>query len=353
VFSNYSGAIASARRLKGAALDSSLKATLASTLGVFFVIGPAVGFGSAKQISPKLQQAPTPTQAAAEELQQARVLAQSDSAQGHFLLGYILFREIQTTAAAKGMMRHDADASLAHIRDANAKASLAEFTEGAKYAKPTAFDLKIVAFDYILLGDSVDADKWLTRVVEWNPKDADAWYNLGRTKYTENRFAEAIHAFEECLKLDPKNEKAEDNLGLSYYGLGHTEEALTAYKTAIEWQSGAAEKDAEPFIDLGTLYLEQNRPKDALPYLQQATQVAPQDPKGHEKLGKAFLVLEELPQAQSELEKAIALAPDVASAHYILGQVYKKEGMMDKAKAEFDRTTALNGTHSSSQKTMQ
>lgn len=370
MFSNYSGAVASARRLKVAALDSSLKATLASTLGVLFAIGPAVGYGLAKQISPKLQQAPPPTQAATPELELARALAQSDparaeatvrqylqghadSADGHFLLGYVLFREIQVQAGAKETMRHDADASLAHFRDEHARASLAEFTEGAKHAKPSEFDLKIVAFDYILLDDSADADKWLTRAVEWNPKDADAWYNLGRTKYTENRFEESIHAFQVCLRLEPKNEKAEDNLGLSYYGLGRAEDALAAYRTAIEWQSGAAEKDPGPFIDLGTLYLEQNRPKDGLPYLLQATQIAPEDAKGHEKLGKAFLIMEQLPQAQSELEKAVALAPDVASSHYILGQVYRKEGMMDKAKAEFDRTTALNGTHSSSKGTMQ
>jgi tetratricopeptide (TPR) repeat protein len=277
----------------------------------------------------------------------------ADSADGHFLLGYILFREIQTQARAKGTMQDSVDTSLAQFRDAHAKASLAEFTLGAKYHEPGAFDLKIVALDYVLLGDDADADKWLTHSIERNPADSDAWYNLGRTKYTENRFEEAVHAFEECLKLAPKNVRAEDNLGLSYYGLGRADDALAAYKTAIEWQSQAAQKDPEPFIDLGTLYLEQNRPKDALPYLLEATRVAPGDAKGHEKLGKAFSQLDELPKAQSELEKAVELAPKVASLHYMLGQVYRREGLTDKAKAEFQRTEELNGTHSSSQKTME
>jgi len=370
VFRTYNAALAPPRKLKGATLDSSVKATLVSTLGVLFAVGPAMGHGLAWQTSPKLQQAPPPTQPAAEELQQARALAQSDpaqaemrvrqfltahrdSAEGHFLLGYILFREIQTQAGVKGATRYDVNASLAHFRDEHARESLAEFTEGAKYVKPSEFDLKIVALDYVLLGDSVDADKWLTQAVEWNPKDADAWYNLGRTKYTENRFEEAIHAFQECLKRDPKNIKAEYNLGLSYYGLGRVEDALATYKAAIDWQANAAQKDPEPYIELGTLYLEQNRPEDALPYLREATQVAPEDAKGHEKLGKTYSVLEKLSEAQSELEKAVALAPDVASSHYMLGQVYRKEGMMDKAKAEFERTTALNGAHSSDKKTME
>lgn len=366
MFNSYSRAATAARRLKSAALDLSLTAAVASALGILLGMGPAAGHGPAKQISPNLQQAAPSAQSAVGELQQARALADkgetteaetaarqflqghANSAEAHFLLGYILFREIQVQAGPKSAMRYsDVDTSIAHFRDDHARQSLDEFTEGAKYAKPSEFDLKIVAFDYILLDDSADADKWLTRAVQWSPGDADAWYNLGRTKYTENRFDEAIRAFQECLKLEPKNEKAEDNLGLSYDGLGRANDAQTAYKTAIEWQSGAAQKDPEPFIDLGVLYLEQNRPNDALPYLRQATQVAPQDAKAHEKLGKAYAALEQLPQAQSELEKAVFFAPNVASVHYMLGQVYRKEGMMDKAKAEFDRTAALNGAHSS------
>ncbi len=94
----------------------------------------------------------------------------------------------------------------------------------------------------------------------------------------------------------------------------------------------AAQKDPEPLIDLGTLYLEQNRPKDALPYLLEATRVAPEDAKGHEKLGKTFSQLDELPKAQSELEKAVALAPKVASLHYMLGQVYRRKGSWTRRK---------------------
>jgi tetratricopeptide (TPR) repeat protein len=320
----------------------------------------------------------------APELEQAWLLAESGAAtqaekivrqflgqhaqspEAHFMLGYILFREVQSEARVDGVMRYSVDASLGKFRDAHARESLAEYTEGAKYATPSAFDLKIVAFDYILLDDSGDADKWLTRVVEWNPKDADAWYNLGRTKYTENRFDEAIHAFQQCLALDVKNVKAEDNLGLSYYGLGRTNDALAAYQTAIEWEKQPLDvrrtsgddagpprsqpPDPQPFIDLGILYLDQNRSNDALPVLLQATQIAPNDAKGHEELGKAYTHLDDLPKAQAELEKAVALAPNVASLHFMLGQVYRRLGMMDKAKAEFERTEQLNGTHSSDKK---
>jgi tetratricopeptide (TPR) repeat protein len=278
------------------------------------------------------------------------------SANAHFLLGYILFREVQAQAL------HDdphPDAiysapsqSLVELRNRHAKESLAEYTAGARYQRPSAFDLKIVSLDYILLGDSIDADKWLTLSLKWDPTDSNGWYELGRTKYSENRFKEAIDAFQKCLALDPQNVKAEENLGLSYAGLGDDPQAVSAYQAAIAWQADAANKDPEPYLALGALFLEQNRPKDAIPVALQATQIAPSVSQGHELLGKAYVQANDLPKAQIELEQAVKLSPDMARLHYILGQVYRKEGFAAKAKAEFDRCAALQGTRGSDPTTM-
>ena len=133
-----------------------------------------------------------------------------------------------------------------------------------------------------------DADKWYTQAVEWNPGDSLGWYYLGRTKYNENRFEEAIAAFERCLKIDPKNVKAEDNLGLSYAGLNRTEEAIAAYKNAIAWQAGAAVKDSGPFLDLGTLLVDNNRVDEAIPHLLDAARISPDDFRIRRELGKAY-----------------------------------------------------------------
>ena len=282
-----------------------------------------------------------------------------DSANAHFLLGHILFREIHAEAKLESQLAPQVQAPMggakvlgvnsadAKDREEKAKASLAEFTAGANYRAPTAADLKVVAFDYLLLGDYFDADKWLTKMLEWAPHDSDGWYHLGRTKYSENRFAEAISAFQQCLKLDPKNVKAEDNLGLSYAGLDRREEAIAAYQKAIAWQAQSLIKDSGPFIDLGSLLLEQDRVKEAIGYLSQGAAIPPQESRAHAALGKAYSKLNELGKAQSELEKAVELAPDNASLHYVLGQVYRKQGLMEKAKIEFDRTAELNASHSS------
>jgi len=275
-----------------------------------------------------------------------------NSAAAHFLLGYTYFQEVHQKASSATEKELSEFSSFAGadpaISAAKTKASLAEYTEGAKYQVPSAFDLKVVALDYVLLKDYADADKWLTRSLNANPKDAEAWYYLGRAKYNENRFDEAIHAFQKYLNLDPKSVRGEDNLGLSYQGLGRTDEAIAAYKTAILWQKDLLNQDPGPFINLGALLLDENQPELAIAYLAQAVSIAPQSARAHEQLGKAYDRLAQLAKAQAELEKAVELAPQSARIHYVLGQVYRKQGLTEKAKLEFDRSAALRSTSPSS-----
>ena len=282
-----------------------------------------------------------------------------NSADAHFLLGHILFREIQAQAkaletpfpsqthgpmaGARTMSSHPSDVTVSKAAQEMAKASLEEFTTGAKFRNPSAADLKIVSFDYVLLADYPDADKWLTKMLEWAPSDSEGWYYLGRTKYNENRFAEAISAFQQCLKLDVK---AEDNLGLSLAGLGRNEEAAVAYNQAIAWQAESLTENPGPYIDLGSLLIDENRPQDAVALLLRAIEITPRESRAHELLGKAYTRVEDFAKAQAELEKAIELCPQAPNLHCMLAPVYRKQGLAEKAKAEYQRCDALTGTHS-------
>jgi tetratricopeptide (TPR) repeat protein len=280
----------------------------------------------------------------AERAVQQYLTTHANSADGHYLLGSIYFQEVHEQSFPPGQAEieySNPGVVDSQFKEGKAKASLAEYTEGAKYRVPSAFELKVVAFDYILLGDYPDADKWLTRALQAASEDSEGWYYLGRTKYNENRFEEAILAFQRCLKMDPVSLRAEYNLGLSYQGLGRAEEAATAFRTAIARQEHRLNQDSEPFIDLGSLLLDENQPQEALPYLLQAVAISPQEFRAHEQLGRAYEHLDQLQKAQTEFEKAVALAPQNSRLHYVLGQVYRKEGLAEKAKLEFDRSSSL------------
>jgi len=244
------------------------------------------------------------------------------SADGHFLLGYIEFREEKAVE------------------------SLAEFTAGARVRRPNAEELKTVASDYVLLRDYADADKWFTEVTVESPNDTDAWYLLGRTKYNENAFVDAISDFQRALALKPRYVEAENNLGLCWKELNDTEKAKAAFQAAIDWQ-GEAPKDPQPFLNLGTLLADLSDFDQSIPYLTKAASLSPDNPRIHEELAEAYEGQKNLTGAQAELERAVALAPNTSALHFKLGQIYRREGLRDRAQQEFDLCEKLNSTHSS------
>ena len=220
--------------------------------------------------------------------------------------------------------------------------SLKIYTEAAKLARPTGDDLKIVALDYVLVGDYADAIKWLEEAVKRDSNNEDAWYYLGRAYYTKARMGEARKAFETVLTLNPRSVKAENNLGLILETEGKVAEALNAYRIAIAWQRDSPHPSEQPYVNLGNLLIEQGQVKDAIAPLEKAVAIAPNDAYCRMTLGVAYRQLGQLPAAQRELEKATQLEPNNAKAHYQLGRLYKDMHALDRAQAEFKKTEDLN-----------
>jgi tetratricopeptide (TPR) repeat protein len=244
------------------------------------------------------------------------------SADGHFLLGYVFFREQK------------------------AKESLAEFTAAVAVRRPKPDELKTVASDYVLLRDFEDADKWFSEVTAETPTDWDAWYLLGRTQFNEGYYEKAVASFQRSLELRPKFIESENNLGLAYRELNETAESRTAFETAIEWQ-GTAPVDAQPYLNLGTLLVEQGETEKGIAQLKKAEELAPTNPKAHEQLGSAYEAQDQMAKAEGEMEQAVSLAPETSALHFKLGGIYRKEGKKDLAQAQFKICERLNGTHSS------
>ncbi len=259
----------------------------------------------------------------AERLLQSYLAGHAASVEAHYLLAFTLFREDKP------------------------EASLAEYTHAAQLQTPSAQDLRWVALDYVLLQDYADADKWITRSLQEDAHNSEAWYEMGRIKYQENRFAEAIAAFQKALVMTPKLVKAENNLGLAYEGLNQKDEAVRAYHQAIEWQAQAAIKSEQPLLNLGILLSDEGQIADALPLLQQAEAIAPKYEKTHATLGKLYLRQGNLNGAEEEFEQAVAIDPKSASIHFQLGQVYRKQGKASQATAEFAKASEIDGSTSS------
>jgi tetratricopeptide (TPR) repeat protein len=219
--------------------------------------------------------------------------------------------------------------------------SLETYTRAAATTPPTSDDLKIVGLDYVLLNDNADAIKWLEKAVAFDSKNKDAWYYLGRAYYTQSQLFKAREAFLTALQLDPRDAKAQSGLGLVFESDAQPAAALDAYQKAIAWDESNPRKSEQPYVNLGSLLLEQGRSQDAIKPLETAVLLAPDNAYCRLRLGAAYFRTGKMDQAQQELEKSIQLDPENAAAHYQLGKVYKATHQVARATAEFDRTAEL------------
>jgi tetratricopeptide (TPR) repeat protein len=254
---------------------------------------------------------------AAEKAVRAYLDAHAEAADALYLLGFILHRENRPAE------------------------SLQFYTRAAAHTRPTGDDLKIVGLNYVLLNDYADAIHWLEKAVEFEPKNIDAWYYLGRAYYTRARLKEARRAFLTVLDLDPQNVRAESNLGLIFESDAQPEAAIAAYRKAIAWQEQSLHPSEQPYVNLGNLLIEQGQTREAITPLERAVVLAPNNAFCHIALGMAYRESGELEAARRELEKGTQLEPDNAKAHYQLGRLYKDTHDLNRAQAEFRRTDEL------------
>ena len=218
--------------------------------------------------------------------------------------------------------------------------SLASYTKAAAITRPMADDLKIVGLDYALLDDYADAIKWLEKAVALDPTNQDAWYYLGRAYYTKSRLMEARKAFLTVLDRDPRDAKAENNLGLVFESSGQPDAAIEAYRKAIAWQEASPHRSEQPYVNLGNLLMEQDHAAEAVEPLEKAVAIAPDNAFCHLTLGVYYRKVGQLESARHELERATQLDPENAVAHYQLGRLYKDMHDMDRTQAELDRAQA-------------
>ena len=262
----------------------------------------------------------------AEDALRRYIASNPSSADGLYLLGYVLQRENKP------------------------KESLEIYTQAASITPPTGDDLKIVALDYVLLNDTPEAVHWLERAVAMDPGNKEAWYFLGRGYYTQSRIPDARKAFEKVLEIDPHDSKAENNLGLIYDSEAKPDEALAAYRKAIEWQRNDPHPSEQPYLNLGNLLMILERTEEAIPPLEKAAQIAPKNAQCLSKLGTAYLRAGRLTEAQKKLEESIQLDPNDAAAHYQLGRYYKQIKNLDAAKREFNRVAQIQSQAIETQK---
>ncbi|MDO8886621.1 tetratricopeptide repeat protein [Candidatus Oleimmundimicrobium sp.] len=139
--------------------------------------------------------------------------------------------------------------------------------------------------------------------LEENPKDVQAWAELGNTYYdrgaqTEdlNMFAAAIDAYRRALELDPNQNDARTDMALAYLFMGSTEKAIAELKKVLENDPN----HVNAILDLGYANKVAGNLSEAVKFWEKFLEIAPQD---HPKRADVEKGLEEIKKEISKTEK--------------------------------------------------
>ena len=175
-----------------------------------------------------------------------------------------------------------------------------------------------------------------------NPADADAYYVDGRFLFqTRKLFAEAAEQFRQALSRDPNHVKALSYLALSLKNMQQDAEAERLLQKSIQLNDAQNGSFFLPYQTLASLYLEQNRASEALPYIQRAVKMAPGVAENQFLLGKVALAQKDAKTAESALHAAAALDEALIEARYLLARIYQTRGDSSAANRELEKFKEL------------
>ena len=78
------------------------------------------------------------------------------------------------------------------------------------------------------------SEQFLLKAIEVNPDSASAYTNLGNINKAKHIRHKAIELYEKAVNIDPGFVPGWSNLGLEYHQLGKLDQAVTAYRKALE-----------------------------------------------------------------------------------------------------------------------
>ena len=134
----------------------------------------------------------------------------------------------------------------------------------------------------------------LQQTVWKNPEDARAYFNLGREYSRQQRYPEAIQAYQRAIAIEP---------GLD-----------------------------EAYSAMGAAFFNQKNYTAALPWMQKRVQMAPDDSLRHFDLGNVYFQLQRYDDAIAAYRKAIDNSYSFDEAWYTMAICHIRAGRLDEAR---------------------
>jgi tetratricopeptide (TPR) repeat protein len=240
------------------------------------------------------------------------------------------------------------------------------------------------AEDAIQKQDYASAELLLHKLLDRDPANYVAWFDLGFVENALGKLDDSIAAYRKSVAAKPDVFESNLNLGLqlaksnqpdaeqflraatqlkpssqvtegqfrAWLSLAHAleksepEEALAAYRQAAIFQP----KDAEAHLSAGLLLENENKFADAEQEYKQALALDPKASDGLTGMANIYMRGRRFKEAEEFLRKVVALRPDEGAGHVQLGRVLAAEGKNEEAILELQAGARLSPQDLSAQR---
>lgn len=207
-----------------------------------------------------------------------------------------------------------------------------------------------LAIAAVMLGQVGDEQRrlaYLRRLARLRPDDADLLFMLGDALIDTHAHAEARGVLERVIVLDPEHPEALTLLGVAWLNDRAAPDHLARAESFLLKALSIQPLNGRARLTLGRVYLEQEKPREAVVQLEEAQRLTPYSfrvpfelTRAYEAAGepsraatarKRFLTLRQLASDEATLQKKCATDPRDFEAHLKMGQLQLRKEDYRKA----------------------
>ena len=161
--------------------------------------------------------------------------------------------------------------------------------------------------------------------------------SLGLALFDEGKTEEAIHYYNQALRINPYYTEAYSNRGSAYVKLGQYQRAIEDYNDAIRQKQDSARY----YYNRGLAYNNLGQYQRAIEDYNQAIRITPDYANAYYNRGSAYVKLDQYQRAIEDYNQVIRITPDYAEAFNNKGTAYVELGQYQCAIEDYNQAIRI------------